>query len=261
MTTLFGLPGMYQNWTMTALDPAGSYLQENKTNFVYTGKLITFKEKLESFTPDLNDQTVVNLYVKSKNFVWYLYNFFEKTDSVGIQIDFLENDLLSKAAGTVAFNGMLKHFIQSYQISSDTQKEVIKDSLIEYFYFTLIQDTAFKKIAGITCGKYINLEYNNFENVELLAQALSGFKNLDLTHLEKMYKILISANSRFINKRREFLHKINSHDINLDILETAYVGALLYWNNNKQLDWFNSNVRYDYLSKSTNLIRDLANNV
>jgi hypothetical protein len=77
---------------------------------------------------------VINSYVLDENFVWYLYNFLEKTDGVGILIDNLTSDLFSKAQGTVAFDGLLKHLVDNYQLSSDQDPAYLNNAVIENFY-------------------------------------------------------------------------------------------------------------------------------
>jgi hypothetical protein len=261
MIYIIGLPGLYQNWLMSALDRGSSYKMPNSTNFNYRGTNIQWIFKLKDTVKFHTNDIVFNTYVERKNFVWYLYNFLEKTGEINVRIDNLFADLLVKAPGTVAFDGMLSHFVDSFNISNDCTQEQITNSLIEYFYFTLVDDNDFKKQALYTNPMYINIEYNDFGNIDSLLSKVKQYKDLDLAHFTKMYKILEETNYAYLNRQKLFLDKINSDNVTFDILETAYIGALLFWYNNEKLDWFNSSIRSDTLVNSKNLIIDMANNV
>lgn len=241
---LLGIPGLYQNWLMISLDTGCDYFQiENSINFEYGGKniqFITFGDRPYNQT---TDRKIVNLYVKPENFVWYLYNFFEKTDYVGIQVKDLHEQLFTKATGTVAFDDMLKHFTRSYNITTKTDQRYIRNSLIEYFYFMFTRQNKFKYLTGLTDKRFINIEYEDFSDLSILVNKLQHLPSFDLTYFEKMYKILQYTNKVYLDKKKNFANRINNTD--LDILEIAYLGSQI----GTDLDWFNEEVRETLLKE------------
>ena len=137
---LLGLPGLYQNWMRATLDNTGSFQLSLNSNFISYSTTTQWERKLDINIQDFKNQKtpVINLYVAPENFAWYLYNFLEKTDGVGILVDSLVSDLFTKAPGTMAFNSMLTHFVNSYNINSETDPVYCYNAAIEYFYFLLI---------------------------------------------------------------------------------------------------------------------------
>ena len=243
---LLGLPGLYQNWIMCAVDKESSYSADD-SNFYYKGNNIELFFKLESTQLPTN-KYVINLYVDPNNFVWYLYNFLEKTDNINIKVSHLIDDLFNKAPNTVAFDFMLKHFINSYDITSKTNIEYIKNSILEYFYFFLLEkDTKFKNISSITYDNFINIEYDDFKNPVRLINKLSVLPNFDLDHFNNLYKELEKRNYQYIYRSKNFVSKIDQ----FDFIELSYIGTLL--TDQKPLDWFNNSLREkklkEYLDK------------
>lgn len=246
---VLGLPGLYQNWLIGALDVHSRTEQHAQHNFVTFSSSVKWLKKNElDFSQELAYDHVINLYVKNKNFVWYLYNFLEKTDGVGIMVQNLHTDLFSKANGTVAFDGMLKHFVQAYGVSSHTPVDDIKNSLIEYFYFVLIQDqSAFRQRAHLIMPDAINIEYGDFSFEQKLLDLLSCLPNLHKQHFVDRYQQLQKRNSKYLNLKSRFPDNFVSRS--LDHLTTAYIGALITTHTGDTLDWFNPEVRQKNIDK------------
>lgn len=230
---------------MSSLDSGCDFYQiENTINFEYNSKNIQRLTKwLHHPYTDKTDSTIINMYVKPENFVWYLYNFLEKTDYIGIQIANLQEQLFTKAPGTVAFDQLLKHFMESYQITENTDQTYIKNAMIEYFYFFLARENTFKTIVGSTDERFINIEYEDFSNLSTLVNKVQHLPNFDLTHFEKMYRILVDTNKEYLDRKRNFASRVNNND--LDILEIAYLGSQI----GTDLDWFNEEVRRSLLKE------------
>lgn len=252
---LLGIPGLYQNWLMSAVDYSSVYQQLNDTNFHYKSKNITWYFKFETDVSSVtNYDHIINCYVNEENFVWYLYTFLEKTGEIGIFVDDLINCLFTKARGTLPFDFLLTHFIQSYNITKDSTVDYCRNSAIEYFYFLLsekIKDNKFKFNAGVTYtgNKYINIEYNDFLDSNLLIDKLQGLSIFNKEHFLKMYSLLSSTNGRYLNKHKNFLDKLQLKNPNFDILELAHLGALITKKTGSNLDWFNSDVRSVEINK------------
>lgn len=255
MINVIGMPGLYQNWTVSCLDLASKYIVDSESNFLTQSDCVNLKFKMVDTTPA--DGLNVNLYVADKNFVWYLYNFLEKTDGVGIHVDNLVNDLFSKSPGTVAFDYMLKHFIDSYKITSDTSLDYCTNAIIEYFYFALNSNYQFKTIAKSTLSNAINIEYDDFSNANKLIKLLESVPNFSEPHFLKRYQSLVDRNERYLTKKINFVKKLNAK-APLDILEMAYVGVLLEEITQAKLDWFNPTVRTTLLDKHYQSVCDLA---
>ena len=187
---------------------------------------------------------MINCWVHNENFVWYLYNFLEKTDGVGIRVDLLVNDLFDKAADTVAFDTLFKHFVKSYNIDKTLDSEYVRNAMIEYFYFLLCdQQGKFKTQTQYTHKDFINIEYNEFGNEKILIDKLTTLPGVDLSHFNKQYHLLTSRNARYINNRRTFIEKFLNHENEFDILELSYIGYLVSKITGTSVDWFNPAVR------------------
>jgi hypothetical protein len=238
------MPGLYQNWLLSAVDPTSKIDLSGTNNFVTVSTQV---ELLEKFDQDLSKPlsgTVINSWVDNENFVWYLCNFLEKTDGVGILIDSLIDDLFSKAKGTVAFDGLLKHFVKTYNLTSTTERAYCYNAAIEYFYFLLCDQYAeFKLKAQHKQEHFINIEYNDFSDKQVLINKLSVLPNFSLTHFENLYQQLKSRNTRYLTKRSTFIKSFLTQGANFDILELAYIGYLISKITKTQLDWFNPSIR------------------
>jgi hypothetical protein len=245
---LLGIPGLYQNWLLAATDTTSNVIFDNQHNFICKKSRVKLIKKFDLSLDSLKDATcsttkqVINLYVEDKNFVWYLYNFLEKTDGVGIKIDNLEHELFFKANGTVAFDFMLKHFVESCNISSDTDINKIKNLLIEYFYFLLINsDCDFKQKSSQTVSNAINIEYTDFQDVTILVNKLQALDFFDKNYFKKLYQDLHTRNNVYLQRKQMFEQRFILNK--LDLLETSYVGYLITRHTNQSLDWFNLETR------------------
>jgi hypothetical protein len=237
---LLGLPGLYQNWLMSALDKDSQLTVIAERNFEYRGSKFDWYMKGQQDLKLESYDYVINLYVKEENFVWFLYNFLEKTCEIGVMVDNLVNSLYTKGIGTQAFDQLIKHFTSSYNITNDSSEDYCKNAAIEYFYFLLIEKNAeFKITAACTNNRYINIEYDDFNNVNILIDKLKQLPMFNLKHFLKCHRKLNETNVRFLKHKEEFKNKTK----NFDILETAYLGYLITSQSNEQLDWFNSNLR------------------
>lgn len=251
---LLGLPGLYQNWILCSIDSTSTYENKN-TNFYTNSSKIRWYGKLETDITSLDSsKIIINTYVKSYNFVWYLYNFLEKTDDIGISVDNLVCDMFTKAKGTQAFNQMLSHLIKSYNLQDNMDNNYYNNSAIEYFYYSLIQKHHFKDIAGFTNPQFINIEYKDFSDVISLKNKLLHLKIFNELHFTNLYNKLTYTNFRYLNKHTIFISKLKNNQFNFDILEEAYIGFLLYDYNSKILDWFNKNKREKYINDNYTLI-------
>lgn len=244
--TLIGLPGLYQNWLLSALTPGGEVFTVSDNNFLCSDSYIgNIQSKLSDFKV-VDAKNTVNMYVNESNFVWYLYNFLEKTDGVGIQIENLTTDLLTKAPGTIAFDYLLTHFQKSYNINSHCDSEYLNNSLVEYFYFTLINDHWFKSRSNMQLHNCVNVEYDDFNSLEQLVNVCKGVPSFDISHFELRYSQLQSRNERYLKKKINFVNKVHA-GAKLDILETAYVGSIIRTMTMTELDWFNPDFRHEMI--------------
>ena len=259
--SIVGLPGLYQNWLLAVLDPESVFKLDLENNFLCFSSRYKWIQKInvDFFTAQFSG-TTVNTYVSDQNFVWFLYNFLEKTDGVGIHIDTLVTNLETKAAGTVAFDSMLKHFLESYNITLHSDLQYKNNAAIEYFYFLLLDKTSrLKTQSKFTDPKFVNIEYADFEDQDVLRKKLSHLEMFDTNHFNRMYDLLYKRNTRYLTSRRNFVNKIQSGNKEFDILETAYIGMLL--TDHKPLDWFNPELRKHEINKRWFDICNLANNL
>ena len=242
---ILGMPGLYQNWLVSALDPASKCIESSNNNFLSKSKMLCWIDKSDANLKHILQQypIIINTYVKDENFVWYLYNFLEKTDGVGIKIDNLANDLFTKAPGTIAFSFMLDHFIDSCNITTETTIESINNSLVEYFYFLLLnKNSEFKIKSSRKESNAINLEFDTFSDCNILTNLLVQVPGFDAAHFQNMYNWLVARNHMYLHKKKRFKEKIVNHQ-NLDLLELAYVGYLVSNHTNTMLDWYNVDTR------------------
>lgn len=259
---ILGLPGLYQNWLLATLDQTSNFELDSENNFLCNQSKISWVKKMETELADpvLSNSTVVNTYVSNQNFVWFLYNFLEKTDGVGIRVDHLVEDLNTKALGTIAFDFMLKHWSDSYDIENHPDNQYRTNSAIEYFYFLLLDtQSIFKHQVGLTDPGFVNIEYADFENKKLLETKLSHLEIFDQDHFDRMYNLLYQRNIRYLDKRQSFVSKIQSNNKNFDILEIAYIGMLL--TDQDRLDWFNTQLRENMINDRWSDICNHANNL
>lgn len=246
---LLGLPGLYQNWLQSVLgSPAATILEGNHNFITHTLSNTRFK-KIDFDLSGISDLTskynfVVNTYVIEQNFVWYLYNFLEKTDNVGIFVDNFVENLFTKSKGTVAFDGLLNYLITSYQLTNKHDHQYIFNAAVENFYLLLIdQVSKFKTQSCYTNPSLINIEYRDFEDFKLLDSKINQLPGYDQNHTEASYSQLVNRNTRFLTKQQTFIAKLKSGNNEFDILELAYIGWLLWKLSPERLDWFNEKIR------------------
>jgi hypothetical protein len=258
---LLGLPGLYRNWLSAALDPESTFSLDLEHNFLCKKSRYQSLDKNDiDFGTTTFPTDTINLYVNDQNFVWFLYNFLEKTDGVGISVDSLIEDLEIKAPGTKAFNFMLEHFFKTYDIPDYQDYQYRKNAAIEYFYFLLLdQNTFFKTQSMFTDPSFLNVEYAEFENRDLLKSKFLKLEQFDVDHFDHMYSLLSERNKRYLNLRQNFVQKISLNNRDFDILETAYIGTLI--TGNDQMDWFNPNFRDQKINKKWADICVFANNL
>lgn len=255
---LLGLAGLYQNWLLHCLEPLSTIKPIDKHNFrainFTTTMLLKVKQNLNAIT---NQEIIINTYVTEENYVWYLYNFFEKTDEIGVKINNITNDLFTKSPGTPAFNDFLIHFQNTYNLSKNDNLSLRYNSLVEYFYLILTEKQSWKSLLTYTRSdkNWINIEYNDFTKKEILISRFSKIDNFNLTHFEKCYKMLVDRNRYYLYRKDCFL--TNLENLNLDILETAYAGYLLSLIKSERLDWYNEDFRNKNISENKKLIKQL----
>jgi hypothetical protein len=262
MISLLGLPGLYQNWIISVLDANSASRVDGNNNFITNSNHVNWIKKLDlDYNQiELIDQPAINCYVNDKNFVWYLYNFLEKTDGVEIQVDSLIHDLFTKAKGTEAFDGLLDHLIIFYNLDTQTDSEYQQNAAIEYFYFVLLEkESKFKTLAAYQNLNFVNIEYQDFNSYTVMNNHLRQITGFDPTRFEYLYQQLRDRNNKYLSRQQKFLSKLDNQDINFDILEWAYIGVLVYWQDGTTLDWFNPGVRQNVINHRWNDICIYAN--
>lgn len=254
---LLGVPGLYQNWLRAAVDPASTYTLSYDHNFLSTSNSVTLISKLTTNIDSING-TVINTTVSDRNFVWFLYNYFEKTSGIGVKINNLIAELTTKAYLSVPYTEMLDHINSSYKITSSSTPDYIYNSFIEYFYFNLIKPSIFRQKLSDSRNGFIDVEYDDFSNQDRLIEKFSMLPKFNADHFIRHHKLLVERNEPYLNKKAAFLVKIKERANNFNILELSYIGALLYWNDKIELDWFNREFRMQALSDRHNDIYELA---
>ena len=262
--TMLGLPGLYQNWLLSALDASAVSMPDKDHNFITHTYSSTWIKKMDldlaTFFKLTQTNQIINCYVSDQNFVWYLYNFLEKTDGVGISVSALVQDLFTRAPGTVAFDGLLKHLIKEYKLTPEHDYTYKLNAVIENFYLLLIDQTSrFKQQTQFKSNTLINLEFRDFENCDLLISKLQQIPGFDIVHFKNRYEQLVLRNAKYLNRSKIFLSKLDSYTNQFDALETAYLGWLLWNIRPDRQDWFNPLVRETLLKNNWNAICNLAN--
>ena len=116
------------------------------------------------------------------------------------------------------------------------------DSLNHIYLVVEIEKVFNKKFTAHHDNKFLNIEYNDFNSSQTLIECLQHLPTFYLSRFDTMYELLCNRNSRYLTRQQQFLSKLNSQAVDFDILEWAYIGVLLYWQDGIILDWFN--VRY-----------------
>jgi hypothetical protein len=249
---LLGLPGLYQNWLMAAVDPASKVQLHGEQNFFCAQSRVKWKIKPGTVEyPIANDQLIIlNLYVKEQNFPWYLYNLFEKTYDIRIMVDNLVDDLMSKGEQFEIFNDF-----KSFLLEIDYHD---KNQVINFFYFLFLNKERYLyKDTQFVHESYINIEFDDFNHSLVLEEKLSVIPGFDSRHFNTLYQTLVDRNQRYLNRKKNFLAKIENHQ-ELDIIETAYVGKLATILFDKKLEWHKPAVRNTIIKHKTKEISDLA---
>lgn len=194
---------------------------------------------------------VVNTYVTEENFVWYLYNFLEKTDNIGIYVDQLIYNLFTKANGTTAFSEMCDHFKSAYGIADINDNDYCNNAAIEYFYLFLLGNNRFKTIVSTVQKNWINIEYEDFCSSETLIKKLQHLSNFNREYFLKQHHLLLKTNQQYVRRKTNFYNKFKNktNKTQFDILEWAYIGWLLSKDSKEKLDWFNKDVRLNKINE------------
>ena len=253
---------------MTTMDPNGEFRFHGDKNFIYTKtdvkwivKTLTSVADYPTPTPNL---IVVNTYVKPSNLVWYLYQFFEKTFDINISIDHFAEDLIEKGNRWALFEKLRDDLVYQYpsiKYGTDTTNQAML-----YIYHNLLKEHNTSTSAAATVRRralycndtYLNIEYSDFYNKEILASKLSSIPNFNETRFEEMYKILVARNTRFFTRYQSFIDKLSSPDSNFNVLELAYIGILAEQHFNKPIEWDNEPFRKMILKHKLHSIREQA---
>lgn len=263
-SAMLGLPGLYQNWLLSALDASAISTTDRDHNFITRTQSVDWIKKIDLDLARVDEiaqtHNIVNCYVEQHNVVWYLYNFLEKTDGVGILVNNLAQDLFTKASGTVAFDGLLTHLVKEYNLTPEHSYEYKTNAIIENFYLLLIDQTSrFKQQLHFKSNKSINIEFRDFENCNTLITKLDQLPGFDVVHFKNRYQQLTLRNAVYLDRAKNFLSKLDTYNNQFDALETAYLGWLLWNILPIRQDWFNPEVREDLLKNNWTAICNLAN--
>jgi hypothetical protein len=234
---LLGLPGLYQNWLMGAVDPASTLQLHGTQNFFCPKSIVKWVIKINlNQYPVASDETIViNLVVNKENMPWYLYNLFEKTYDIKIMIDNFIEDLMIKGNQFSIFE-FFKKDLQEINLTDENE-------VINYFYKFFQNKTNFLyENVIIKNPNYVNIEFDDFNNPILLKEKLSIIPNFNNDHFDKLYSQLCSRNKRYLNRKKDFIYKLENK-LPLDIIESGYVGSLASEILNKQLPWGDRNLR------------------
>jgi hypothetical protein len=261
IVSVIGMPGLYQHWLQYSLDPSLVAHQDGANFFV--GFNLEKTRWLYKYNDDYQNQLtdeVICTYVEDKNFVWYLYNYFEKTDHVNIKVNNLFADLKKLHKRSEAFREFFPRFVQTYNLSLNEDNEYINNAMIEYLSFILLdKESKFKTIAGNTVNGAVNIEYQDFRDSNILAEKLSTISTFDYNHFIHCYKKLELTNKDFLQRSSKFLTKIKNKSP-LDVLETAFVGYILS-NLGHNIDWFDSEYRAAMMNDYYNDICNFAQSI
>lgn len=249
---LLGLPGLYQNWLMAAVDPNSKAQLHGDQNFFCAQSRVKWiiKPGLQEYPVASDQLTVINLCVSEQNFPWYLYNLFEKTYDIKIMIDSFVDDLLSKGDKFVQFEEF-KNLISAIDYTDP-------NNVIKFFYELFYAKTHYLyRVCQASGIDYINIEFDDFNHLSALTKKLSTVPGFDPAHCETMYKSLSARNQRYLNRKKDFLTKLENN-MPLDVIELGYIGSLAAQIFNKKIDWGNPTVRESIMKYKIKEVRDLA---
>lgn len=249
---LLGLPGLYQNWLMAAVDPNSKVQFHGDQNFFCAQSRVKWmiKPGLQEYPVASNQLTVINLCVNEQNFPWYLYNLFEKTYDIKIMVDSFVDDLLSKGDKFILF--------EEFKTLISTIDYTDLNAVVKFFYELFYEKTHYLYgVCQAADADYINIEFDDFNQLSILTMKLSMVPGFDPIHCETMYKSLFARNQRYLNRKNEFLGKLENN-VPLDVIELGYVGSLAAQIFDKKIDWGNLTVRESIMKYKIKEIRDLA---
>jgi hypothetical protein len=251
-TVLLGMPGLYQNWVMAAVDPDSKFQLHGKQNFFCIKSKVKWliKPGMSVYPEPAADSTIINLYVKEHNFPWYLYNLFEKTYDIKIMIDTLVQDLLNNGDKFTIFAEFKNLLLQIDHKDND--------AVINLFYLLFLENKYYLcKTAEFTNPLYINIEYNDFLDRACLLEKLQHVPGFDSNHFDLLYQQLVDRNQRYFTRKQDYLDKLAGSQ-NFDLIELAYTGKLASMLYGKQIDWINPKFRMAVLKTKQNELCDLA---
>ena len=251
---LLGLPGLYQNWLMAAVDPTSKVQLHGDQNFFCAQSRVKWliKPTLIDYPIASKDLTVINLVVNKNNFPWYMYNLYEKTYDIKIMIDNFVEDIIEKG-------NKFSIFEDTKTVLTDSFDSITRDNVIQYFYQLFRTDNHYLQVATREIrDNYINIEFDDFNHVDLLISKLKSIEGFSQDHFKSMHDILVARNLRYLNKKKEFLSRLVEDTNNLDIIELAYTGKLASIILNKELNWADPRVRNSIMKYKIQDIHDLA---
>jgi len=250
---LFGLPGLYQNWLMAAVDKDSNLQTHGDRNFFCAKSKVNWliKTDITEFPKDTTNLTVLNLYVDPQNMPWYMYNLFEKTYDIKVMVDNLVDDLLEKGHKFKVFEEFRTSLLK-------IEYRNIDDVIGLFYYYFQTQDHWLYKLLPYTQDNFINIEYNDFSHRDVLESKLEKFPGFDHDYFASAYHLLSSRNQRYLNRKQNFIKKFDT-DRNFDIIETAYIGTLYSLVSNNEANWKDPRLRRAVLnSKQIEKIKDLV---
>ena len=252
-SVLIGLPGLYQNWLMAAVDTNSKLQLHGDRNFFCSSSRVKWiiKLGLDEYPVASNELIVLNLYVNTKNIPWYLYNLFEKTYDIKVMVDNLVDDLIEKGDKFTPFKLFKNKIVEIDTLNFDTAVAFFYD------YFKQQNDYLFTVLPRVH-ENYINIEYDDFSDRERLAGILSLYPEFNIDHYNSLYTMMAERNLRYLNRKNDFITKFDQTN-SFDIIELGYIGYLADKILNKELDWANPKLRNSLLkSKAAKEIKDFA---
>ena len=251
-TVLLGMPGLYQNWVMAAVDPDSKFQLHGEQNFFCSKSKVKWliKPGMSDYPASNSDSVIINLYVNEHNFPWYLYNLFEKTYDIKIMVDTLVRDLLDRGDKFTIFTEFKNLLLQ---IDYNDYNAVVN-----LFYLLFLENNYYLcKTAEFTNPLYINIEYNDFLNQTCLLEKLKNVPGFDFDHFDQMYQQLVNRNQRYFTRKQDYLDKLAGMQ-NFDLIELAYTGKLASMLYGKQIDWINPKFRMAVLKSKQTELYELA---
>jgi len=251
---LLGLPGLYQNWLMAAVDPTSKVQLHGDQNFFCSHSRVKWviKPGLVDYPVASKDLTVINLMVNQNNFPWYMYNLYEKTYDIKIMINNFAEDIINKGDQFSIFEDTKNDLLNSYS-------KVTNDTVMHYFYRLFSTGDHYLHTATQESrDNYINIEFEDFNHPDVLIDKLRVIEGFDIDHFNSMYTTLVARNSKYLDLRKNFLNRLAQNNSTFDIIETAYIGKLASLLLKQDLDWSKPAVRNSILKYKIKEIHDLA---